>query len=83
TRPKRTSSHGVPHFSTGGLRAADCRTFRPAFTALVTWPVDVWFDGRRTFDAKLDFGGRGIKRIQFDPGRRFPDRNPKDNVWPR
>ena len=27
-------------------------------TALVTWPVDVWFNGSRTFKATLDFGGR-------------------------
>jgi len=52
-------------------------------SATVTWPVDVWFDGRRTFDAVLDFGGRRIERITFDPQARFPDRNPADNVWPR
>jgi hypothetical protein len=49
--------------------------------ALVTWPVDVWFSGTRTFDAKLDFGRRGIKTITLDPLSRFPDRNPADNVW--
>ena len=27
-------------------------------TAIVTWPVDVWFNGSRTFQAVLDFGGR-------------------------
>jgi hypothetical protein len=53
-----------------------------ATTAIVTWPVDVWFDGRRTFDAVLDFG-RPIERITLDPGRRFPDHDPSDNVWPR
>jgi hypothetical protein len=52
-------------------------------TAIVTYPVDVWFGGSRTFLARLDFGGRGIKKITFDPGRRFPDRKPSDNVWPR
>ena len=52
-------------------------------TAIVTWPVDVWFGGSRTYDAVLDFGGRTIEKITFDPGRRFPDRNPADNVWPR
>ena len=52
-------------------------------TALVTWPVDVWFDGRRTFDAVLDFGGREITRMTLDPYGRFPDRDPSDNVWPR
>jgi hypothetical protein len=50
-------------------------------TALVTWPVDVWFAGSRTFDAKLDFGGRRIERITFDPGCRFPDREPGNNAW--
>jgi hypothetical protein len=52
-------------------------------TALVTWPVDVWFDGRRTFEAVLDFGGRPITGVILDPGCRFPDRDPGDNVWPR
>jgi hypothetical protein len=51
-------------------------------TALVTWPVDVWFNGSRTFDATLDFGGRPITTITLDPGCRFPDRDPGDNVWP-
>ena len=54
-----------------------------ATTARVTWPVDVWFSGSRTFDAVLDFGGRSIEKITFDPGARFPDRDPSDNVWPR
>jgi hypothetical protein len=52
-------------------------------TAIVTWPVDVWFAGRRTYQAVLDFGGRAIERITFDPFGRFPDRDPADNVWPR
>jgi hypothetical protein len=52
-----------------------------ATTARVTWPVDVWFDGSRTFDAVLDFGGRPIRKITFDPGCRFPDRDPADNAW--
>ncbi|MGI8510834.1 MAG: M1 family metallopeptidase [Gemmatimonadaceae bacterium] len=52
-------------------------------TAIVTWPVDVWFSGSRTFDAVLDFGGRAIESVEFDPGRRFPDRDPSDNIWPR
>ncbi len=54
-----------------------------ATTALVTWPVDVWFGGSRTFQAKLDFGARPITSIVLDPGCRFPDRDPSDNVWPR
>jgi hypothetical protein len=54
-----------------------------ANTAIVTWPVDVWFNGSRTFNAVLDFGGRKIESVTFDPGKRFPDRDPSDNVWPR
>ncbi len=52
-----------------------------ATTALVTWPVDVWFSGSRTFDATLDFGGRRIEKITLDPDGRFPDRNAADNAW--
>ncbi|HET9261915.1 MAG TPA: M1 family metallopeptidase [Vicinamibacterales bacterium] len=52
-------------------------------TALVTWPVDVWFNGKRTFEATLDFGGRSITAITLDPGCRFPDREQGDNVWPK
>jgi hypothetical protein len=54
-----------------------------ANTAIVTYPVDVWFPGSRAFNAVLDFGGRGISRITLDPAGRFPDRNAADNVWPR
>lgn len=52
-------------------------------TAIVTWPVDVWFPGNRTFLAILDFGGRAITSITLDPGCRFPDRDTTDNVWPK
>jgi hypothetical protein len=52
-------------------------------SALVTFPVDVWFGGNRTFQAVLDFGGRAITGIQLDPACRFPDRDPSDNVWPK
>ncbi len=52
-------------------------------TAVVTYPVDVWFAGSRTFEAELDFGGRAIERITLDPFGRFPDRDPSDNVWPK
>jgi hypothetical protein len=54
-----------------------------ANTAVVTYPVDVWFAGSRTFVAKLDFAGRGITKVTLDPNNRFPDRNASDNVWPR
>jgi len=52
-------------------------------TARVTYPVDVWFDGRRTYEADLDFGGRAITRITLDPDGRFPDGAPRDNIWPQ
>jgi hypothetical protein len=51
--------------------------------AIVTFPVDVWFSGARTFEAELDFGARRIHRITLDPRGRFPDRDPADNTWPR
>jgi hypothetical protein len=49
----------------------------------VTYPVDVWFAGSKTYTANLSFGGRTIEKITFDPGRRFPDHDTTDNVWPR
>jgi hypothetical protein len=54
-----------------------------ANTAIVTWPVSVWFNGSRTFDAALNFGKRKIKQITLDPNGRFPDKDTKDNSWPR
>lgn len=50
-------------------------------TAEVTWPVDVWWGGSKTFDAVLDFGPRKIRKITLDPHGRFPDRDVSDNVW--
>ena len=52
-------------------------------TAIVAYPVDVWFAGNRTFVANLDFGGRAITKITLDPNGRFPDHDASDNVWPR
>jgi hypothetical protein len=52
-------------------------------TALVTYPVSVWFNGSKKFKASLDFGGRHIAKITLDPFGRFPDRDVADNVWPR
>jgi len=51
-------------------------------TVEVTWPVDVWWEGSRTFDAVLDLGPRKIKKITLDPHGRFPDGEISDNVWP-
>ena len=52
-------------------------------TALVTWPVTVWFDENKTYEAALDFGDRKIKQITLDPHGRFPDKVTEDNIWPR
>jgi hypothetical protein len=51
-------------------------------TAIVTWPADVWFTGNRTFTVNLNFGRR-VESILLDPGCRFPDKTPSDNMWPR
>jgi len=56
---------------------------QPDGSLLVTWPVDVWFDGRRSFDAKLAYATNDIAKITLDPGGRFPDRDKRDNTWPR
>jgi hypothetical protein len=58
-------------------------TMENATSAIVTYPVSVWWNGSRTFVANLDFGGRKIEKITFDPFGRFPDRDVTDNVWPR
>jgi hypothetical protein len=52
-------------------------------TAVVTWPVDVWFNGSRTFKAVVEHGARPVEAITLDPACRFPDRDPSDNVWPK
>ena len=52
-------------------------------TAIVTYPVDVWFGGSRTFRADLMFGPREIEQVIIDPFCRFPDRDVSDNMWPR
>ena len=58
-------------------------TMTDSTTAVVTYPVDVWFNGSRTFNADLTFGARKIEKVVLDPHCRFPDRDPTDNVWPR
>jgi len=72
-------------FAPGGpaIRAMQNAKMVDSTTAIVTWPVDVWFGGRRTFKADLTFGSRKIERIVLDPSCRFPDHDPSDNVWPR
>ncbi len=65
------------------IRAMKNAVMTDSVTAVVSWPVDVWFAGSRTFTAEMVFGGRKIEKITLDPQRRFPDRNVADNVWPR
>jgi len=73
------------HFAPRGPRILPMQNAQLAddSTAIVTWPVDVWFSGSRTFEAVLQFGARKIERIVFDPHCRFPDNNVDDNTWPR
>jgi hypothetical protein len=72
------------HFAPQGtkIRAMPNSVMRDSVTAIVTYPVDVWFRGSRTFTATLDFGSRKIEQITLDPDGRFPDREVADNVWP-
>ncbi|HJQ10356.1 MAG TPA: M1 family metallopeptidase [Gemmatimonadaceae bacterium] len=76
TTTPRNTSQTLPE----GVRTT---AWQDANTAIVTYPVDVWFSGRRTYTANLDFPGRRITRITLDPNRRFPDHTFADNVWPR
>jgi hypothetical protein len=73
------------HFAPQGpaIRKMTHATMVDDSTAVVRYPVDVWFDGSRTFDAHLDFGPRKIDRIVLDPHCRFPDRDVADDTWPR
>ena len=52
-------------------------------SAIVRWPVDVWFDGKRTIEVELNFGPRQVEKITLDPSGRFPDSDTSDNAWPR
>ena len=73
------------HFAPSGpaIRKVPQATMVDDSTAIVRYPVDVWFNGSRTFTAKLPFGARKIERIVLDPHCRFPDRDASDNVWPK
>jgi hypothetical protein len=68
---------------TAPIRAMANAKMTDETTAVVTWPVDVWFTGSRTFQATLDFGPRPITAVTLDPGCRFPDKDTSDNVWPK
>ncbi len=50
-------------------------------TFVVTYPVDVWFGGSKTFEADLPVWSGAIESITLDPRGRFPDRDPSDNSW--
>ncbi|MGH7669383.1 MAG: M1 family metallopeptidase [Gemmatimonadaceae bacterium] len=73
------------HFAPGGpaLRHVANAKILDDTTATISYPVDVWFDGSRTFKATFDFGPRKIDRIVLDPHCRFPDKDVQDNSWPR
>ena len=74
----------VAHLKTGpAIEPMPNAVMQPDGSAIVTWPVDVWFDGSRSFEAALQFGARAIEKITLDPGGRFPDASKADNVWPR
>lgn len=62
-------------------RAMPNAELRGTTTARITWPVDVWFGGARTFEAVVDLGAP-VRSVRLDPDARFPDRDPADNVWP-
>lgn len=65
------------------IKAMKNAVMKDSVTAIVTYPVDVWFAGSRSFTADLTFGARKIEGILLDPGCRFPDRDVSDNVWPK
>jgi Peptidase family M1 domain len=71
-------------FADGGPGSADLPSgarLEDDGTVVVSYPVDVWFGGSKSFEATLDFGGHEIESITLDPHGRFPDRDPADNVW--
>ena len=79
-----TTSSTIPRATTRTIpEGTESIAWQDANTAIVTYPVDVWFSGSRTFTANLDFPGRRITRITLDPNQRFPDHSFSDNVWPR
>jgi hypothetical protein len=75
--------HFAPSRGGPALKRMPNATIVDDSTAIVTYPVDVWFTGQRSFDARLEFGARKIERIVLDPHCRFPDADVDDNTWPR
>jgi hypothetical protein len=74
---------GTRRVDSGGTAITEVTSWLDPNTALVSYPVDVWFSGSRLFVANLNFGPRTIAKITLDPNDRFPDKNASDNVWPR
>lgn len=52
-------------------------------TQIITFPVDVWWNNKKDFNAVLNLGTRKIEQIVLDPFGRFPDKVTCDNAWPR
>ncbi|HEU4988523.1 MAG TPA: M1 family metallopeptidase [Gemmatimonadaceae bacterium] len=73
------------HFAPSGpaLRRVPNAMIVDDSTATITYPVSVWWNGSRTFQATFDFGARTIERVVLDPHCRFPDKDVEDNTWPR
>ncbi len=68
--------------SGGAIRPMPNMRMENGTTAIATWPVDVWFGGSRTFRAVID-AGRAVEKVTLDPFGRFPDKDVRDNGWPR
>jgi hypothetical protein len=52
-------------------------------TMRLTWPVDIWFSGKRAVDLSIPTGSASVTKVVLDPDGRFPDTSGADNVWPR
>ncbi|MHB0947811.1 MAG: M1 family metallopeptidase [Gemmatimonadaceae bacterium] len=66
----------------GAIRPMPNMRMENETTGIVSWPVEVWFGGSRTFRAVID-AGRGVEKVTLDPFGRFPDNDPSNNRWPR
>jgi hypothetical protein len=56
-------------------------TFDDGATATVKLPVEMWNLGDH-FTYRIP-GGKRVRRAELDPGRRSPDVDRRNNVWPR
>jgi hypothetical protein len=48
----------------------------------LTLPVDVWLQGERRRNVRIP-RDPGVKAIEIDPDRDFPDLDRSNQVWPR